>query len=456
MDVIAPYVPQRPTDKQRVFMELADFEALYGGAAGGGKSSCLLLLAIYIAALGGSALVLRRTFADLSLPGAILDRCIGWLANTPARYDKVAHRFIFPHGGVLQFGYLETENDKYRYQGTEFHAVFFDELTQFSETQYLYLASRIRKSPADPVPLMLRSASNPGGRGHDWVFRRFVQSPVGVFVPAKLDDNPHIDKAPYIKSMSMLDPVTRAQLLEGLWIKDTSETVYNFLRSRNAVQKSELTQQKYLRYVLGIDLGASETEETTAFCVVAYSLRDPDSIWIVESTKHAGLIPSTAAELIAAYNARYNFESMVCDAGALGKGYVEEFRRRHGLYVKPAEKKNKLAYRFVVNGDFALGKVKVCIDDEDPSLNKPLMLELESLTWNESKTDNAPDLANHLSDSMLYALREAKHYLSIRPDLPPTDEVGKAEWEARKMKEDAIKRAKLIQSERDNRRSRIR
>lgn len=396
VDVICQYVPQRPTEKQRTFMDLTDFEALYGGAAGGGKSSCLLLLAIYIASLGGSSLVLRRTFSDLSLPGAILDRCISWLANTQVRYDKVSHRFIFPHGGVLQFGYLETENDKYRYQGTEFHAVFFDELTQFSETQYLYLASRIRKSPNDPIPLMLRSASNPGGRGHDWVFRRFVHSPVGVFVPAKLDDNPHIDKAPYIKSMSMLDPITRAQLLEGLWVKDSTTTVYAFSRMRNVCQLADFLRQTALRYILGIDLGASEDKETTAFCVVSYSLRDPDSLWVVESSSHAGLTPSSAADLIKAYQARYVFESIVCDAGALGKGYVEEFRRRHHLPVKPAEKKNKLAYRYVVNGDFNLGKIRLVQQEDDPALNHALLLELESLTWNNSKTDADPGLADHL------------------------------------------------------------
>jgi len=45
----------------------------------------------------------------------------------------------------VQFGHLESENDKYGYQGAEFQFIGFDELTQFSESKYLYLATRLRR-----------------------------------------------------------------------------------------------------------------------------------------------------------------------------------------------------------------------------------------------------------------------------------------------------------------------
>jgi len=38
-----------------------------------------------------------------------------------------------------------------------------------------------------------------------------------VFIPAKLDDNPYLDRGEYVKSLSELDPVTRQQLLDGDW-----------------------------------------------------------------------------------------------------------------------------------------------------------------------------------------------------------------------------------------------
>jgi predicted phage terminase large subunit-like protein len=72
------------------------------------------------------------------------------------------------------------------------------------------------------IPLRMRSASNPGNVGHDWVKRRFVTrlgAPLGdrLFVPARLDDNPYIEREQYIQSLLNLDPVTRARILKGDW-----------------------------------------------------------------------------------------------------------------------------------------------------------------------------------------------------------------------------------------------
>ena len=66
----------------------------------------------------------------------------------------------------------------------------------------------------------MRSASNPGNIGHDWVKRRFLiegEQHNRVFIPAKLDDNPSLDKHEYVKSLNELDPVTRRQYLLGDW-----------------------------------------------------------------------------------------------------------------------------------------------------------------------------------------------------------------------------------------------
>lgn len=95
----------------------------------------------------------------------------------------------------------------------------FDELTQFTETKYRFMFSRLRRLKGVTIPLRMRSASNPGDIGHEWVKERFLRggSPDRVFVPARIDDNPHLDRAEYAKSLDELDPVTRAQMLEGDW-----------------------------------------------------------------------------------------------------------------------------------------------------------------------------------------------------------------------------------------------
>ena len=195
---------------------------MYGGAAGGGKSDALLIAALkHVDNPEYVALLFRRTFRDLALPGALMDRAADWLRPTAAHWSNEDHTWEFPSGATLTFGYMEHENDKYRYQGTEAHFAGFDELTQFSESQYLYIVkSRLRRLEGSDLPIRARSASNPGGVGHDWVRQRFVaehSEPDRVFVPARLADNPYLDAAEYAESLEGLDAVTRAQLLEGNW-----------------------------------------------------------------------------------------------------------------------------------------------------------------------------------------------------------------------------------------------
>ncbi len=211
---------QSPTVPQLAFLLADAKEILYGGSAGGGKSSALLMAALqYVDIPGYSAIIFRRTYADLSKPGALMDRSREWLSGTDAVWNEQKHMWRFPSGATLSFGHLETEKDKYDYQGAEFSAILFDELTQFKETQYRYLFSRLRRLKGSDVPLRMRASSNPGGEGHEWVHRRFFgdKEPGRVFIPAKLEDNPHLDRVSYEESLAELDPVTRRQLRHGDW-----------------------------------------------------------------------------------------------------------------------------------------------------------------------------------------------------------------------------------------------
>jgi predicted phage terminase large subunit-like protein len=218
--LLNPYIPVTPTLKQWEFLSRFDPEVMYGGAAGGGKSAGILMAALmFVTEPNYNALILRRNYSQLALPGALIDLSKEWLAETDARWNDNDKKWTFPSGSTLTFGYLDCENDKYRYQGAAFHFVGFDELTQFTETNYKYLFSRNRKSISSAFPLRFRAGSNPGGIGHEWVKSRFVTSPLAYqkFVSAKLEDNPHLDKESYEKNLEELDPVTRRQLREGDW-----------------------------------------------------------------------------------------------------------------------------------------------------------------------------------------------------------------------------------------------
>lgn len=177
----------------------------------------------YVHIPGYAAILFRRSFTDLSLPEALMTRSQEWLGHTVAHWSNMTKTWHFPSGATVTFAYLAHENDKYRYQSSAFQSIGFDELTQFPRSQYLYMFSRLRRpiGMRGIVPLKMRAASNPGGIGHDWVKSRFIDAgithPTRRFFPAGLADNPHLDAEAYKKAMQNLDPVTRAQLLEGDW-----------------------------------------------------------------------------------------------------------------------------------------------------------------------------------------------------------------------------------------------
>lgn len=116
---------------------------------------------------------------------------------------------------------------------------FFDELTEFTESMYEYMDTRLRTT--DPVlepMLQLCSASNPDGPGLLWVRRRFIEGKEpetiyrkvtklrdgriryydSIFIPAKLEDNPILyQSGQYEASLLNKRPEVREAILHGNW-----------------------------------------------------------------------------------------------------------------------------------------------------------------------------------------------------------------------------------------------
>lgn len=227
------YCPTRPSARQYAFVSYTGKEAFYGGAAGGGKSWALLMAALqFVDVPGYHALILRRTLAELKMPGALIEIAKQWLSGTDAKWNANDRQWTFPSGATLSFGYIGTEGAETRYQSANFSFIGFDEVTAFTEDVYTYMFVRCRRGLAAPlghspdglgvndVPLRVRAASNPGGDGHEWVKSRFIDadSRRAPFFPSALTDNPHMDVDAYLEMFAaMSDPVTRQRMLDGDW-----------------------------------------------------------------------------------------------------------------------------------------------------------------------------------------------------------------------------------------------
>jgi predicted phage terminase large subunit-like protein len=226
------FCPEEASLTQKVFLRSYALEGLFGGAAGGGKSSALLMAALqYVDVPSYSAILFRRTYADLALPGALMDRFRSWvMAYEDVHWNANSYVATFPSGARVSFGYLNNTNDYLRYKGSEFQFIGMDEVTEIRESDYRYMFSRLRRPASGPlskVPLRMRSASNPAP---NWVRQRFIvegKNEQRFFVPSFLTDNPGIDAESYRQALSVLDPVERRRLEMGDWWATTLGTLFD-------------------------------------------------------------------------------------------------------------------------------------------------------------------------------------------------------------------------------------
>lgn len=214
---------------QEEFLRRREFEILFGGSAGPGKTDCLVAgMARDIVNPKYRGLIIRRTFPQLQ---EIIDRCHRLYPLLGGVFKATEKRWYFPLGGSIDLGHMQHENDKYNYQGKEYHKIGVDEVTQFTETQYTYLFSRLRTTDPDIIPQII-STTNPGGIGHYWVKNRFIDisKPMQtyldkktglsrVFIPATIEDNPSLfeNDPAYLARLEALPEIEKMRLRYGIW-----------------------------------------------------------------------------------------------------------------------------------------------------------------------------------------------------------------------------------------------
>lgn len=257
---------------QTEFLAASEREVLYGGAAGGGKSFGLLADPMrYFSNPNFNGLILRRTNDEL--------RELIWKSQElyprafqGAKWAEKKSQWTFPSGAKLWLTYLERDQDVLRYQGQAFSYVAFDELTQYpTDFAWNYMRSRLRTT--DPtLPIYMRATTNPGGAGHGWVKRTFIDpAPANTkfvardlesgedmvypdghekageplfyrrFIPASLKDNPYLmEGGQYEANLLSLPEMQRRQLLEGDWAVADGAAFSEFRSSVHVIEPYDI------------------------------------------------------------------------------------------------------------------------------------------------------------------------------------------------------------------------
>ena len=226
-------------------------ELFYGGEAGGGKSDLMQGLA---ANEHDQSLLLRRTNKEASKFIKRFSEIIGHRDG----WNGQLSTFRLP-GQIIEFGGCEHEDDKQKYKGDPHDLIGFDEIADFTETQYRFIigwnrsAKKGRRSrvvccgnpPTRPEGLWVlkywgawldQTHPNPAKPGE----LRWYTTINGVdtevdgagphvlpgepkpiiarsrtFIPAELDDNPDLEESGYDAVLAALPEELRAAYRDG-------------------------------------------------------------------------------------------------------------------------------------------------------------------------------------------------------------------------------------------------
>ena len=300
-----------PQPAQVPFFQAKERYICYGGARGGGKSWCVQHKAILLAGryAGIRILILRRTFPELRENHikkmqemlAPLGKAVG--------FTKADKSFSFANGSWIIFGYCASESDVNQYQGQEYDVIFIDEATQFTEYQYMTLTACLRG--ANDFPKRMYLTCNPGGVGHAWVKRLFIDRDFRgserpedyIYIPAGIKDNLILMKKDpeYVRRLDNLPHGLREAWRDGKWDVFVGQYFSEWDAAKHVVEPFQPPEwwRWYVTLDYGLDMLAAlligVDDEGDAYVVGEfYEGRDLST----EYDPHEGLIVSEAAEAV--------------------------------------------------------------------------------------------------------------------------------------------------------------
>ena len=304
------HIRGKPNAKQKLFFASRARYTAYGGARGGGKSWALRrkLVALCLRYPTIRCLLVRRSYAELKANHVdpLLREYAGLI-----QYRESDKRLDFPNGSSISLGYCSSNRDVLRYQGQEYDIIAIDEATQLNEYQFSIFKACLRG--VGNVPRRMYLTCNPGGVGHAWVKRLFIdrafrpdEDPSDYrVIPAQVYDNPVLTAADpdYVRQLESLPGKLRDAWLLGRWDVFEGQFLPEFRPEILVATPDEFPG--VLRYFAALDYG---------FDMLAALLLGADRqgrVWVVREYCRSGLVLGAAAEEVAQLCRGYRVEYLV-------------------------------------------------------------------------------------------------------------------------------------------------
>lgn len=299
----------KPNPKQLLFLKSKKRKVGFGGSRGGGKSWVVRVKAILLALYypGVKILIMRRTYADL-WNNHVLELRKVLEPEKIATYRDSEKAMIFPNGSRIRFGYCASESDVLQYQGQEYDIIFIDEATQFTEFMYNCLVACNRG--ANDFPKRIYITCNPGGVGHSWVKRLFIdrdyteaENPEDYeFIQSKVYDNTVLmEKDPeYVRMLETLPEDMRKAWLDGDWNVFAGQYFREWRDSIHVIEPIEIPWwwRRYFAMDYGLDMLAGYW----------IAVDGEGQAYVYREVYQSGLIASEAAQKIKELTGGENIE----------------------------------------------------------------------------------------------------------------------------------------------------
>lgn len=295
----------KPNPKQREFLLARERFIAYGGARGGGKS-----WAVRTKAIAGAArwpkiriLICRHTYPELE--STVIEPMLETLGQVKGgwKYKSENRTLRFANGSIIRFGHFSGVNAG-EYQGQEYDWVFLDEATQFTEWEFRMLTATLRG--VTEIPRRMYLTCNPGGVGHAWVKRLFIdrqfkdrEEPTDYrFIQATVEDNEVLMKnAPeYLAMLDLLPEDIRRGHRYGDWSVYGGQYFPEFSVEKHVVK--DLKPRRGWRLYRAIDYGLD------MLACVWVGVDEEGRSHVYREVQEPNLIVSQAAQLLRAMTPR--------------------------------------------------------------------------------------------------------------------------------------------------------